>query len=106
MTSRPATARPTATTTTAGNVMQLTVTIPASATGGTVAVTVENPAGTSGSLPYTYRPPPVVQRLSTATASVVGGTEVVLTGTTKVTIGKASATSVTVLSNTQLRAVL
>ncbi len=90
---------------------QLTVTVPPNPTGGVVAVTVENPAGVSASTAataYTYQPPPVVDALSTATASVVGGTRVTvtgsgLTGATRVSLGGTPATDVQVVSATSLR---
>jgi hypothetical protein len=95
-------------TTTGGSVTQLTVTVPPSATGGTVAVTVENPAGMSGAMSYTYLPPPIVQKVSTSTASVVGTTEVIVTGTalspgTAVRVGTTVVKDVKVLSATSIR---
>jgi hypothetical protein len=89
---------------------QLLVTVPPSATagGGLVPVTVENPAGVSASQPYTYQPPPVIDSLSTGTASIVGGTVVTvtgsgLTGATRVLLGTTAATGVKVESATSLR---
>jgi hypothetical protein len=87
---------------------QLTVTVPPSATGAVVGVTVENPAGTSAATSYTYFPPPVVDALSTATVSAVGGTEVTITGSglagaTAVRLGSTAARDVKVLSATSIR---
>jgi hypothetical protein len=94
-------------TATAGGVTQLTVTVPPSPAGGTVAVTVENPAGTGAAMSYTYLPPPIVQLFSTSTASVVGGSEVLVTGTgltrATVRVGTTTATDVKVVSATSVR---
>lgn len=93
------------------NVTEITAVVPPNATGGTVPVTVENPAGTSAttaSTTYTYFQPPVLTSLSTSTASAVGGTEVTITGTglagaTAVKLGTTAAKDVKVLSPTSIR---
>ncbi|GGQ49348.1 IPT/TIG domain-containing protein [Couchioplanes azureus] len=87
-----------------GATTSLTATVPPNLAGGVVDVTVENPAGTSAATTattYTYFPPPRVESLSTSTASVVGGTEVTVTGTalsgaTVVKLGKATVRPVRV----------
>src|SRR6185369_9840220 len=92
-------------------VTEITAVVPPNATGGTVPVTVENPAGTStttASTTYTYFQPPVLASLSTSTASAVGGTEVTITGTglagaTAVKLGPTAAKDVKVLSPTSVR---
>jgi hypothetical protein len=95
-------------TVTSGSTTQLSVVVPPAERGGAVPVTVENPAGTSAAVTYTYFPPPVVDSLSTQTVSTAGFTTVTvtgsaLTGATAVKLGTVSATDLKVLSATQLR---
>jgi hypothetical protein len=80
---------------------------------GTVTVTVTGPAGVSGASPadqFTYVAAPTVQTISPVAGPLNGGTQVTITGTgftgaPVVHFGTAAASSVTVLSATQILAV-
>jgi alpha-tubulin suppressor-like RCC1 family protein len=80
---------------------------------GIVDITVTTVAGTSPSGPidrYTYRPPPVLTKLSSKTGAGIGGTSVTLTGkelagASDVMFGQSAATSFTVNSPTSITAV-
>ncbi|MFE1173966.1 IPT/TIG domain-containing protein [Streptomyces sp. NPDC058773] len=89
---------------------QITATAPAGS--GTVQVTVTTPGGTSSGVPFTYvsAPVPVLTSVSPNSGPAAGGTTVTLTGTglataTAVRFGVTSATSFTVVSDTQITAV-
>ncbi|GGQ84284.1 IPT/TIG domain-containing protein [Couchioplanes azureus] len=92
-------------------VTNLTVTTPRYIEGGTVDVTVTNPAGTSTATTatrFTYHPPPAITSLSTQSALTIGGTLVTVTGTnltgaSRVSVGTAAGTSVRVLSPTSMQ---
>ncbi|MGW3010119.1 IPT/TIG domain-containing protein [Streptomyces sp. NPDC001219] len=78
---------------------------------GTVQITVTTPSGTSNGLPYTYAGAPTLTGISPNSGPTAGGNTVILTGTnltgaTSVTFGGTPATSVTVISPTQITAVV
>ncbi|WP_181725085.1 IPT/TIG domain-containing protein [Nocardia gipuzkoensis] len=78
---------------------------------GTVQVTVITPGGTSNGVPYTYAATPSLIGVSPSQGPTSGGTTVTLTGTnltnaTAVTFGATPATSFTVVSATQITAVV
>lgn len=91
-------------------VTRLVAVVPAHAP-GLVDVVVSGPAGGSlcgSATKFTYTGPPVITRLSATKIPAKGGTVVTVTGTSftgmqSVTLGGAAATSVQVLSDTQLR---
>jgi len=91
---------------------QMTVTVPAGSA-GTVDVTVLTPGGTSVpdvNSTYAYQAAPQLGSLSPSSGVAAGGTSVTLTGTgftgtTSVKVGSTSATSFTVVSDTQITAV-
>ncbi|WP_405583815.1 IPT/TIG domain-containing protein [Streptomyces sp. NBC_01190] len=66
---------------------QLTVTVPAGAAVGPVAVSVITPGGTSNSLTYTYVGLPTATAISPITGTSAGGTAFTLTGTNLVGAG-------------------
>jgi IPT/TIG domain len=79
---------------------------------GTVAITVTDPDAQSALLPsaFTYSSGPSVTSISPNTGSVTGGTTVTILGSgfqsgARVTFGGFAATSVTLVSSTQIRAV-
>ena len=92
---------------------QLNVTAPAG-TSGYATVTVTNPVGsasTSGSTQYLYADDPVISAVSPSSGPNSGGTPVTITGTgfagvTGVTFGVAPATSFTVVSDSEITAVV
>ncbi|GFE05743.1 hypothetical protein Scani_20110 [Streptomyces caniferus] len=78
---------------------------------GTVRVTVTTPGGTSNGVSYTYSVTPALSGVSPNQGPTSGGNTVTLTGTnltgtTAVTFGATPATSFTVLSATQISAVV
>ncbi|WP_326597075.1 beta strand repeat-containing protein [Streptomyces sp. NBC_01803] len=91
---------------------QITAVVPPGT--GTVQVTVTTPAGTSNARPYSYTAVPAVPVLtgiSPSSGPVGGGNTVTLTGTnltgaTAVTFGGVPAVSFTVVSSTQITAVV
>ncbi|WP_432037613.1 beta strand repeat-containing protein [Streptomyces cucumeris] len=88
---------------------QITVTAPPGS--GTVQVTVTTPGGTSNGVSYTYISAPVLTSISPSQGSVNGGNTVTLTGSgftgaTAVTFGFQPAVSFTVVSSTQITAVV
>ncbi|MET9661686.1 IPT/TIG domain-containing protein [Streptomyces sp. NPDC006510] len=89
---------------------QATAVAPA-APAGTVDVTITTPGGTSAGIPYTYRAVPVLGSVAPAQGPVAGGNSIALsgtgfTGTTSVRFGVNAASSFTVVSATQLTAVV
>jgi hypothetical protein len=79
---------------------------------GTVAITVTNPDSQSASLPsaFTYSSGPSLTSISPNTGPVTGGTTVTILGSgfqsgAKVTFGGIAASSVTLVSSTQIQAV-
>ncbi|WP_230329970.1 IPT/TIG domain-containing protein [Nocardia aurantiaca] len=77
---------------------------------GTVQVTVSNASGTSNGASYTYVTVPSLTFIAPITGPTAGGTTVTLTGTglsgaTGVNFGATPATSFTIVSNTQIRAI-
>ncbi|MDT0456451.1 IPT/TIG domain-containing protein [Streptomyces sp. DSM 41527] len=87
------------------------VTAVAPAGTGTVQVTVTTPGGTSNGVSYTYSVTPALSGVSPNQGPTSGGNTVTLTGTnltgtTAVTFGTTPATSFTVLSPTQISAVV
>jgi IPT/TIG domain len=79
---------------------------------GTVAITVTNPDAQSASLPsaFTYSSGPSLTSISPNTGPVTGGTTVTILGSgfqsgSRVTFGGIAATSVTLVSSTQVQAV-
>ncbi|MFE3884826.1 IPT/TIG domain-containing protein [Streptomyces lydicus] len=87
------------------------VTAVAPAGTGTVQVTVTTPGGTSNGVSYTYSVAPSLTGISPSQGPTSGGNTVTitgtnLTGTTAVTFGTTPATSFTVLSPTQISAVV
>ncbi|MFF3754897.1 ice-binding family protein [Streptomyces sp. NPDC002018] len=90
---------------------QLTVTAPAAATAGPVAVTVHTPGGTAGGATYTYLDPPSVTAVTLDSGPVNGGNLVVITGTalsytTDVTFGGTPVTSYRIASDTEIDALV
>ncbi|MFI1963269.1 beta strand repeat-containing protein [Streptomyces pathocidini] len=88
---------------------QITATAPAGT--GTVNVTVTGPGGTSNAVPYTYVGAPTITSVVPNTGPLTGGNTVTITGTgftgaTAVTFGPNPATSFTVVSPTQITAVV
>ncbi|WP_432587038.1 IPT/TIG domain-containing protein [Streptomyces sp. HD1123-B1] len=88
---------------------QITVTAPPGS--GTVQVTVTTPGGTSNGVSYTYTAAPVLTSISPSQGSVNGANTVTLTGSgftgaTAVTFGFQPAVSFTVVSSTQITAVV
>ncbi|MEU8569589.1 IPT/TIG domain-containing protein [Streptomyces pathocidini] len=88
---------------------QITATAPAGT--GSVNVTVTGPGGTSNAVPYTYVAAPTITSISPASGPTSGGNTVTITGTgfggaTAVTFGPNPATSFTVVSATQITAVV
>jgi hypothetical protein len=88
----------------------ITATTPAGSAGA-VTVTVTNSNGLSGSLAsaFTYIAPPTVSSVAPSSGSTAGGTAVTITGTNfatgaTVTFGGTAATSVVVVSGTQITA--
>ncbi|MGX7760475.1 IPT/TIG domain-containing protein [Streptomyces angustmyceticus] len=78
---------------------------------GTVQVTVTNPGGTSNGISYTYALAPTLSGISPNQGPTSGGNTVTLTGTnftgtTTVTFGSTPAISFTVVSPTQITAVV
>ncbi|MEU8822293.1 IPT/TIG domain-containing protein [Streptomyces sp. NPDC048636] len=78
---------------------------------GTVQITVITPGGTSNGVSYTYTSAPVLTSISPSQGSVNGGNTVTLTGSgftgaTAVTFGFQPAVSFTVVSSTQITAVV
>jgi hypothetical protein len=78
---------------------------------GTVQVTVTTPSGTSNGVPYTYAAVPAVSGISPNQGPTSGGNTVTITGTnlsgaTAVQFGSTAATSFTVVSGTQITAVV
>ncbi|WP_413787807.1 IPT/TIG domain-containing protein [Streptomyces platensis] len=78
---------------------------------GTVQVTVTTPGGTSNGISYTYSAAPTLSGVTPNQGPTSGGNTVTLTGTnltgtTAVTFGATPATSFTVLSPTQITAVV
>ncbi|MFF3123180.1 IPT/TIG domain-containing protein [Streptomyces sp. NPDC057908] len=78
---------------------------------GTVNVTITTPGGTSAGVPYTYVAAPVLSSVTPAQGPLVGGNSITLsgtgfTGTTSVRFGANAASSFTVVSATQLTAVV
>ncbi|WP_331735662.1 IPT/TIG domain-containing protein [Streptomyces sp. NBC_00057] len=89
---------------------QATAIAPA-APAGTVNVTITTPGGTSAGIPYTYVAAPVLSSVAPAQGPLAGGNTVTLsgtgfTGTTSVHFGANAASSFTVVSATQLTAVV
>ncbi|WP_413807731.1 IPT/TIG domain-containing protein [Streptomyces sp. OE57] len=86
---------------------QITAVAPAGS--GTVQVTVTTPGGTSNGVAFGYAVAPTLSGISPAMGPAVGGTTVTLTGSNllgaTVRFGGVSATSVTVVSATQITAV-
>ncbi|MCA0293754.1 MAG: IPT/TIG domain-containing protein [Actinobacteria bacterium] len=87
----------------------LTAVAPAHAPGA-VNVVVVSELSTSNAVAFTYQPSPVVSLVSPGAGTVAGGDTVTITGTrftgtTAVTFGSRPATSFTVVSDTQIRAV-
>ncbi|WP_283779602.1 IPT/TIG domain-containing protein [Nocardia sputi] len=87
---------------------QITAVAPART--GTVAVTVTSPGGTSNGVSYTFVPAPTLATVVPGSGPATGGNAVTLTGTgftgaTAVRFGATSATSFTVVSDTQITAV-
>lgn len=87
-----------------------TVVATAPAGSGAVQVTLVTSGGTSNGLTYTYRAVPTLSSVTPNQGSVAGGTSVTLTGAhfvsaTAVKFGGTSATSFTVVSDTQITAV-
>ena len=71
----------------------ITAVVPAGSPGTTVDVTVKTPVGTSvtsSADKFTYRPPPTVTSVNPSSGPAVGGTRVIVTGTT---FGGATAVS-------------
>jgi hypothetical protein len=101
-----------ATTVTVVSSRQLRVVAPATAAGTTVDVTVADAVGTSATNAadtYTYHTPPQVTAVSPRAGVVTGGTAITITGTNftspaTVSIGGGAATSVVVVSATQITA--
>ncbi|WP_228834827.1 beta strand repeat-containing protein [Nocardia abscessus] len=88
---------------------QITVTAPAGT--GTTAVTVTTAGGTSGGVLYTYVPAPALASSVPRSGPVTGGGTVTLTGTgftgtTAVRFGATPAVSFTVVSDTEVTAVV
>ncbi|MGA8115262.1 MAG: IPT/TIG domain-containing protein [Actinocatenispora sp.] len=78
---------------------------------GTVQITVISAGGTSNGVPYSYLPVPVISAVSPNQGPTAGGNTVTLTGTgftgaTAVRFGATVATSFTVVSPTQITAVV
>ncbi|MGW7007028.1 IPT/TIG domain-containing protein, partial [Streptomyces sp. NPDC054933] len=78
---------------------------------GTVQVTVTTPGGTSNGISYTYSTAPTLSGVSPNQGPTSGGNTVTLTGAaltgaTAVTFGATAATSFTVVSPTQITAVV
>ncbi|WP_329128477.1 ice-binding family protein [Streptomyces sp. NBC_01476] len=90
---------------------QLTVTVPAAASAGPVAVTVTTRGGVASGVTYTYLDPPAVTVVTLDSGPVDGGNLVVITGTalsyaTAVTFDGAPAISFRVASDTEIDAVV
>ncbi|WCN37309.1 IPT/TIG domain-containing protein [Aneurinibacillus uraniidurans] len=93
---------------------QITTTVPAATTADTVTVSVTTPNGTANSVGgYTYvaASNPSITSISPSSGSTAGGNTVTITGTgltgaTAVKFGEASAVSFTVVSDTQITAVV
>ncbi|MFR9754097.1 IPT/TIG domain-containing protein, partial [Nocardia sp. 004] len=88
---------------------QITATVPAGT--GTVAVTVTTAGGVSNSVSYTYVAAPTLTSVVPGSGPEVGGNSVTLsgsgfTGATAVLFGGVSAVSFTVVSDTQITAVV
>ncbi|UAK31851.1 IPT/TIG domain-containing protein [Nocardia asteroides] len=88
---------------------QITAVAPAGT--GTAAVTVSTPGGTSNGVSYTYLLVPGLDSVVPNSGPVEGGNTVVLTGTdltgvTSVLFGAVAASSFTILSGTQISAVV
>ncbi|WP_280307711.1 IPT/TIG domain-containing protein [Nocardia abscessus] len=88
---------------------QITVTAPAGT--GTTAVTVTSAGGTSGGVLYSYVPAPALVSIVPHSGPVTGGNTVTLTGTgftgaTALRFGATPATSFTVVSDTDVTAVV
>lgn len=94
------------------NSTQVTAVTPAKAGGGVVDVQLNNPDGGVATLTngYTYNAPLTVTSISPNAGPAAGGTTVTVNGTgflsgATITIGGTPATSVTLISSTQLQAV-
>lgn len=90
---------------------RLTVTVPAAAVAGAVAITVRTRGGTGGSVTYTYLGPPSLSVVTLDSGPVAGGNLVVITGTafsytTGVTFDGAPVTSFRVASDTEIDALV
>ncbi|MFR9754131.1 IPT/TIG domain-containing protein, partial [Nocardia sp. 004] len=88
---------------------QITATVPAGT--GTVGVTVTTPGGVSNSVAYTYLLVPTLASVVPGSGPVAGGNSVTLSGTgftgaTAVLFGGIPAVSFTVVSDTQITAVV
>ncbi|WP_229866621.1 IPT/TIG domain-containing protein [Streptomyces gelaticus] len=95
---------------TAVSATQITAFAPA-APAGTVNVTITTPGGTSAGIPYTYLAVPVLGSVTPAQGPLSGGNSITLsgtglTGTTSVHFGVGAASSFTVVSATQVTAVV
>ncbi|QKV93118.1 IPT/TIG domain-containing protein [Streptomyces sp. NA02950] len=89
---------------------QITAVVPPGSAGA-VPVTVTTPGGTSGSVTYIYLAIPTLTSVVPSVGPTSGGTTVTLTGTgllgaTAVLFGSTPATSFTVVSSTQITAVV
>ncbi|MFJ7490397.1 IPT/TIG domain-containing protein [Streptomyces sp. NPDC097727] len=89
---------------------QATAVVPAAPV-GTVNVAITTPGGTSAGIPYTYVAAPVLGSVTPAQGPLAGGNSITLsgtgfTGTTSVRFGANAATSFSVVSATQLTAVV
>ncbi|MBB4893858.1 hypothetical protein FHS39_002892 [Streptomyces olivoverticillatus] len=90
---------------------QLTVTVPATASAGPVAVTVTTRGGVAIGVTYTYLNPPSVTGVTPASGPADGGNLVVITGTalshtTSVSIGGTPVISYRIASDTEIDAVV
>ena len=92
---------------------QISAVVPSSASVATVSVNVTTPSGTNNvNTLYSYvLPPPTVTSVNPGTGPLAGGNTVTITGTgfagaTSVTFGGVAATSFTVVSDTQISAVV